>query len=152
MQDLDLSNQENLDSGFIPQLIKGSKNRKEMKGLTGCKKPMFMIGKKKKAYNQCIANYKNEVASRAQEASQLKEQLAASSSSSAAAAEKAKKELEDTKAELAASKGGSGSSKRGSSEDEEDGKILGMPKMVAIGLGVVVLAVGGFVVYKKFKK
>jgi hypothetical protein len=31
-------------------------------------------------------------------------------------------------------------------------KILGMPKMVAIGLGVVLVAVGGFFAYKKFKK
>jgi hypothetical protein len=31
-------------------------------------------------------------------------------------------------------------------------KILGMPKMVAIGLGVVLLAIGGFFAYKKFKK
>jgi hypothetical protein len=33
-----------------------------------------------------------------------------------------------------------------------DDKILGMPKMVAIGVGVVILAIGGFVVYKKFIK
>ena len=34
----------------------------------------------------------------------------------------------------------------------EGDKILGMPKMVVIGLGVVILAVGGFIAYKKFKK
>jgi chromatin remodeling complex protein RSC6 len=153
MQNFDLSNQENLDDNFLGATLKA---RKEMKGLTGCKKPIFMIGKKKKAYNECIANYKTEVIKRAKEAKQLNEQLAASSSAAAAAAEKAKKELEETKAELAASKGGSGSSKKGSasSETEEDGKILGMSKGLAIGLGigVVVLAVGGFVVYKKFIK
>lgn len=33
-----------------------------------------------------------------------------------------------------------------------DDKILGMPKMVAIGVGVVILAIGGFIVYKKFIK
>ena len=34
---------------------------------------------------------------------------------------------------------------------EGDDKILGMPKGVAIGLGVVLVAVGGFVAYKYFK-
>jgi hypothetical protein len=38
------------------------------------------------------------------------------------------------------------------SELSADDKILGMPKMVAIGVGVVILAIGGFVVYKKFIK
>jgi hypothetical protein len=37
-------------------------------------------------------------------------------------------------------------------DDSADGdKILGMPKMVAIGLGVAVLAVGGLLAYKYFK-
>jgi LPXTG-motif cell wall-anchored protein len=27
-----------------------------------------------------------------------------------------------------------------------------MPKMVAIGVGIAILAIGGFVVYKKFTK
>jgi hypothetical protein len=36
--------------------------------------------------------------------------------------------------------------------DKSDDKILGMPKMVAIGVGVVILAIGGFIVYKKFIK
>lgn len=31
-------------------------------------------------------------------------------------------------------------------------KILGMPKSVAIGLGVLILGVGGFLLYRKFKK
>jgi hypothetical protein len=34
---------------------------------------------------------------------------------------------------------------------EGDDKILGMPKMVAIGLGVALVAIGGFVAYKYFK-
>ena len=33
---------------------------------------------------------------------------------------------------------------------EDDDKILGMPKGLAIGLGIAVLAIGGFLVYKKF--
>ena len=47
------------------------------------------------------------------------------------------------------------SKKSGESTDDdtskEDDKILGMPKMVAIGLGVALVAVGGFVAYKYFK-
>ena len=37
-------------------------------------------------------------------------------------------------------------------DDKADDKILGMPKMVAIGVGITILAIGGFVVYKKFIK
>jgi hypothetical protein len=37
-------------------------------------------------------------------------------------------------------------------DDKADDKILGMPKMVAIGVGIAILAIGGFVVYKKFIK
>ena len=152
MQNLDLSNQENLDSGFIPQLIKGSKNRKEMKGLTGCKKPMFMIGKKKKAYNECIANYKQ---AKEKQASDLAQAVSASAASSAAA-EKAKKELEETKAQLAASKDGSGSNRsRENSDDDGGDKFLGMPKAVGITVTVVgglALIVGGIFLVKKLRK
>jgi hypothetical protein len=35
---------------------------------------------------------------------------------------------------------------------QEDDKILGMPKGLAIGLGIALLAVGGYIAYKKFKK
>jgi hypothetical protein len=35
---------------------------------------------------------------------------------------------------------------------QEDDKILGMPKGLAIGLGIAVLAIGGYIAYKKFKK
>jgi len=34
--------------------------------------------------------------------------------------------------------------------NDGDDKILGMPKGLAIGLGIAILAVGGFIVYKKF--
>lgn len=37
------------------------------------------------------------------------------------------------------------------STDDSDGKILGMPKAIAIGVGVAVLAIGGFLIYKKVK-
>ena len=36
--------------------------------------------------------------------------------------------------------------------ETEGDKILGMPKMVAYGLGAVIVLVGGFIAYKKFKK
>jgi hypothetical protein len=42
-------------------------------------------------------------------------------------------------------------SKSEKTETEGD-KILGMPKMVAYGLGAVIVLVGGFIAYKKFKK
>jgi hypothetical protein len=35
---------------------------------------------------------------------------------------------------------------------ETNDKILGMPKMVAIGIGVAILALGGFIIYKKINK
>jgi hypothetical protein len=38
------------------------------------------------------------------------------------------------------------------SVEPSDDKILGMPKMVAYGLGAVIVLVGGFIAYKKFKK
>jgi hypothetical protein len=36
--------------------------------------------------------------------------------------------------------------------EEDDDKILGMPKGLAIGLGIALLAIGGFIAYKKLKK
>jgi len=38
----------------------------------------------------------------------------------------------------------------GDGNGDADDKILGMPKGLAIGLGIAVLAIGGFIVYKKF--
>lgn len=35
--------------------------------------------------------------------------------------------------------------------DDSDGKILGMPKGIAIGIGVAIVAIGGFLIYKKVK-
>jgi len=36
-------------------------------------------------------------------------------------------------------------------ESDDDGKILGMPKAIAIGVGVAVVAIGGFLIYRKVK-
>ena len=141
MQNLDLSNQENLDSN--------ASGRKTLRALTGCKKPIFMVGKKKKAYNECIANYNQ---AKAKQASDLA-QAASSSAAAAAAAEKAKKELEETKAQLAASKEGSGSNR--SRENSQSDKFLGMPKAVGITVTVVgglALIVGGIFLVKKLSK
>lgn len=45
------------------------------------------------------------------------------------------------------------STEKTSEKTETEGdKILGMPKMVAYGLGAVIVLVGGFIAYKKFKK
>jgi len=38
-----------------------------------------------------------------------------------------------------------------SDEETSSDKILGMPKGVAIGVGVAILAIGGFLIYKKVK-
>jgi hypothetical protein len=43
-------------------------------------------------------------------------------------------------------------SKTSEKTETETDKILGMPKMVAYGLGAVIVLVGGFIAYKKFKK
>jgi uncharacterized membrane protein len=61
------------------------------------------------------------------------------------------KELADKNAKELADKNAKESSDKSAESDKSD-KILGMPKMVAIGLGVVLLAIGGFFAYKKFKK
>jgi hypothetical protein len=42
-------------------------------------------------------------------------------------------------------------SKTSEKTETETDKILGMPKMVAYGLGAVIVLVGGFIAYKKFK-
>jgi hypothetical protein len=49
--------------------------------------------------------------------------------------------------------GGDTDEEAGDDTDDADGdKILGMPKGLAIGLGVALLAIGGYIAYKKFKK
>ena len=40
----------------------------------------------------------------------------------------------------------------GKKEKSDDGKILGMPKGLAIALGLVIVGVGGYLLYKKFSK
>ncbi len=64
---------------------------------------------------------------------------------------KPNKEDTDTKAKEDADKNAKELADKSAESDKSD-KILGMPKMVAIGLGVVLVAVGGFFAYKKFKK
>ena len=126
---------------------------KDLAALSGCKKPkspllgIFTGGlsninykKKKKAYEECISNYKANLESQRKEAAESKQKTAEIE----AKLEQAKKELESAKSDNVDS-----SAKR---QDSGDNKILGMPKGVAIGLGVAVLAVGGFFLYKKFKK
>lgn len=149
MQNLDLSNQESLDENFLGGLFRNRKTKKEIRGITGCKKPVLNVGKKKKEYEKCLSDYKSTQRNKEKELENAKRNLASSSSSSAAELAAAKKELEAKEQELLASK----SAVRTSEKTETEGdKILGMPKMVAIGLGVVILAVGGFIAYKKFKK
>lgn len=56
--------------------------------------------------------------------------------------------MQEEEASRQASEGEEGSEEA----SESTSKILGMPKPVAIGLGVLILAVGGYFVYTKFIK
>jgi uncharacterized membrane protein len=169
MKELDLSNIEGLDESLL-DTYEGFSNvsaSKLTEQATGCKKPLALnplvsiltggvsnltYKKKKKQYEECLANFKRK------QASDLA-QAASASSAAVAAAEKAKKELEETKAELAASKDGSGSGSNRSRENSDDDgggdKFLGMPKAVGITVTVVgglALIVGGIFLVKKLRK
>jgi hypothetical protein len=167
MKELDLSNIEGLDESLL-DTYEGFSNvsaSKLTEQATGCKKPLALnplvsiltggvsnltFKKKKKEYEECLANFKRK------QASDLA-QAASASSAAVAAAEKAKKELEETKAQLEASKEGSGSGS-GSNRSSDDGggdKFLGMPKAVGITVTVVgglALIVGGIFLVKKLRK
>lgn len=123
--------------------------RKDIKNMTGCKKPSQVTGlltgglgnigykKRMKAYNECIARYNESL----QSSNATVEQLA-----------KAKQEAIAAKQELDAITKGEGagtSGTRSSDSSSGDGKILGIPKTAFwIGVGVVAL-VGGFFIVKK---
>lgn len=127
--------------------------RKEIKNMTGCKKPSQISGlltgglanigykKRLKAYNECIARYNESL----QASSASVEQIA-----------KAKQEALQAKKELDAinsgsTSGGATGGTRSADKSDSDGKILGMPKTAFyIGLGVIVV-VGGFLAYKAIK-
>ena len=162
MKELDLLNIEGLDESLLDTYEEFSNvsASKLTEQATGCKKPLALnplvsiltggvsnltFKKKKKEYEECLANFKRK-------------QAASVSSAAVAAAEKAKKELEETKAQLAASKEGSGSnsgSNRKNSDDDGGDKFLGMPKAVGITVTVVgglALIVGGIFLVKKLRK
>jgi uncharacterized membrane protein len=163
MKDLDLSNAEGLDesitedySNSVAGLIRNAKLKKTIKGLTGCKKPLFNVGKKKKEYEKCLSDYKAAQANQQQELENTKKQLESNQSSSSKSAESSKRELEAVKAQLAelsASK--SNNSSRESDNSESDDKFLGMPKAVGITVtvvGALALIVGGIFLVKKLRK
>ena len=170
MKELDLLNIEGLDESLLDTYEEFSNvsASKLTEQATGCKKPLALnplvsiltggvsnltFKKKKKEYEECLANFKRK------QASDLA-QAASASSAAVAAAEKAKKELEETKAQLAASKEGSGSGSgsnrsRENSDDDGGDKFLGMPKAVGITVTVVgglALIVGGIFLVKKLRK
>jgi hypothetical protein len=153
MQNLDLSNQESLDENFLGGLFRNRKTKKEIRGITGCKKPVLNVGKKKKEYEKCLSDYKSAQANKEKELEDAKRKLASSSSSSAAELAAAKKELEAKEQELLASK--SAVSKTSEKTETEGDKFLGMPKAVGITVtvvGALALIVGGIFLVKKLRK
>ena len=52
--DEDIKNSE----AAVQQIMQISANRKAQEATTGCHKPLFNVGKKKKAYEQCLADNK----------------------------------------------------------------------------------------------
>ena len=127
--------------------------KKSLAQLTGCKKPSkgarvlagFLTGgisnlaTKKKfkakmtAYNQCLDAYKAKVEA-GKDATAKAELKTAQAIEPVPTPEEVKKMAQDM----------------GDAPDTNDGKILGMPKGLAIGLGIAIVAIGGFIVYKKF--
>jgi len=137
-------------------------SRKSLRQITGCKKPIniapifglggALIGRKRqkqkmKEYNDCLKRYNDEVAN-----------AKASAQEKTAELERAKRELEEIKQQYATQQeykqgraDSSSDDNLGKGIDDGDGKILGMPKGLAIGLGIAVLAIGGFITYKIIK-
>lgn len=135
---------------------------KDLTALTGCKKPSKAGGiakafltlgvsnlrenkiykQKLKAYNQCMSDYKAKIAKQNDAVAQSELKIAQAKEE----AEQAKKQAEEAVQNLQSSQAGKSADLKGSD------KILGMPKMVAYGLGALVLAVGGFLIYKKMNK
>ena len=141
-------------SGLITELIAGNKSKKALKGITGCKKPLFMIGKKKEAYNQCLLNFKTSVEKnkRAAEVSGME------TASKQAELDSVKKELEKLKnaqTPMSSPNGSSSSREAGSSEmsSAEPKKFLGMPKAVGITVvsvvGAGLLGLGAYLIFRK---
>jgi len=126
--------------GFIPNLIQKRRLKKTINELTACKKPILNVGKKKKEYEKCLSDYKLAKQNIEKELNEAKIKLQESNS--------AKKELELVKAQLAelsASKSNQSDSAYKQINESDSDKILGMPKGLAIGLGVLlgVAVIGG---------
>ena len=137
-------------SGLLTEIISRHGLKKDLMAVTGCKRPALNVGKKKRAYQQCLADYQATVTAKGdavaqaelktaqaqEEANVAKQQLAEAKSSTPTAGGATKQATDST---------GSGAG------DSSDGKILGMPKGLAIGLGIAILAVGGFFVVKMIR-
>jgi hypothetical protein len=134
-------------SGLLTEIISRRGLKKDLMAVTGCKRPALNIGKKKRAYQQCLADYQASVTAKGDAVAQAELKVAEAE----AKAEESKRQVE----ELRSSTQTAGGSKSASTDStgagagaSSDGKILGMPKGLAIGLGIAILAVGVFVTIK----
>ena len=153
----------NLDIANFVEEEQSSARGKDLTELTGCKRPSKAGGiakafltlgvsnlrenkiykQKLKAYNQCMADYKAKIAKQNDAVAQSELKIAQAKEE----AEQAKKQAEEAVQNLQTSQAGK------SADLKESDKILGMPKMVAYGVGaLLLLAVGGFLIYKKMNK
>ena len=114
--------------------------RRQLRNLTGCKKPLVRTKKKLKAYNECMKNYKANLEREKQEAA------------TSAKAEVSKK-LQEVEKELEDAKNQTPDSSR--VVEGTGDKFLGMPKAVGITVVVVgglALLIGGIFLVKKLSK
>lgn len=156
---MDLLNTEKLENDFSNFTSKeGFSNisaSKSTEQVTGCKKPLALnpltsiltggvsnltYKKKKKEYEECLANYKRK-----------QEEIDNQRKQAQAELERTKGELAKKNAEISIQSAKS-NVRTASDDTSDDGKILGLPKVAFwIGLGVVVLG-AGFATYKIIKK
>lgn len=150
---MDLLNSKLMDIG-ISEGFSNISASKSTEQATGCKKPLALnpltsiltggvsnltYKKKKKEYEECLANFKRK-----------QEEIDNQRKQAQAELQRAKDELAKKNAEISI-KADKSNVRTASSDTSDDGKILGLPKAAFwIGLGVVVLG-AGFATYKIIK-
>lgn len=133
-------------SELLGGILQKRKLKKSLQEITGCKRPLVMIGKKKKAYNDCIAEYKASVESSKDAAAQAELKAAQAAEELAAT----KQQLEDVK-NAQSSMAKIANTANESTPEPEKKKFLGMPMGVGIAVTVIAAAGIGFAIWK-FKK
>lgn len=126
-------NQESINESLklAQALAANNAAKKALEAATGCKKPVINLFKKKKAYEQCLADSAAKKAAAEAEAKRTELLLAQA-------------RIEEAKA-----------NNRSVSQDTSDKKFLGMDQTTAVVLGVLglgLLAIGGYVLVKKIGK